>query len=183
MSTQPTTGASLVLNSAHWDFPRARAVADDVAAERGYQSANKKSELLKLGFGRSQQLIPALVIPVCSVRRAVESYQLRADQPRLNQQGKPRKYEMKFGSTMLLDFHPRHVAPNGNGVAAIADPAIPLLITEGIPKGDAATSIGLCCCSLLGVYNFRGTNKAGGKTALPHWEDIALNGRDVINDN
>jgi len=39
---------------------------------------------------------------------------------------------------------------------------LPLFITEGIPKGDAAVTIGLCCIALLGVWNFRGTNDAGG---------------------
>src|SRR5436305_14439604 len=114
MIAQPATGATLALNIAHWDFLRSRAVADDVAAERGYQSANRKSDLLKLGFGSSsQQLIPSLVIPVRSVRGAVESYQLRPDKPRLNGQGKVRKYETRFGSNMLLDFHPRLAARIG----------------------------------------------------------------------
>jgi hypothetical protein len=37
----------------------------------------------------------------------------------------------------------------------------------------------LCCCALLGVFNFRGTNEAGGKTALADWESVVLNDRDV----
>jgi hypothetical protein len=97
-----TSGA--ILLEQHWKFLRERAIADEVAAERGYQSAIKKAELEKLGFGRPQQLIPALVLPIWSVRGAVESYQLRPDKPRLNQTGKPRKYEMKAGGKMLLDF-------------------------------------------------------------------------------
>ena len=54
-----------------------------------------------------------------------------------------------------------------------------LFITAGIPKGDAAVTIGLCCIALLGVWNCRGTNDAGGKTALADWESVALNGRIV----
>jgi hypothetical protein len=38
-------------------------------------------------------------------------------------------------------------------------------------------SRGLCALALLGVWNWRGTNADGGKTALAEWEDIALNGR------
>ena len=54
-----------------------------------------------------------------------------------------------------------------------------MFVTEGIPKGDAAVSIGLCCIALLGVWNWRGSSEAGGKTALADWESIALNGREV----
>lgn len=164
----------------HWKFLRERAVADEAARERGYQSARRKSDLERLGFGRAQQLTPTLVIPVWSVRGAVESYQLRPDTPRLNEKGKARKYEMKADSRMLLDAHPRLTRlREGGKVALIADPSVPLFITEGIPKGDAAVTVGLCCIALLGVWNFRGTNDAGGKTALADWESVALNGRIV----
>ena len=98
----------------------------------------------------------------------------------MNKKGKARKYEMRSGSRMLLDVHPRLGRPYGDGkVALIAGPAIPLFITEGIPKADAGISIGLCCIALLGVWNFRGSNAAGGKTALADWESVALNGRSV----
>jgi Domain of unknown function (DUF3854) len=56
---------------------------------------------------------------------------------------------------------------------------VPLFVTEGIKKGDALVSRGLCAVALLGVWNWRGTNAKGGKIALPEWEDIALNGRKV----
>jgi hypothetical protein len=111
------------------------------------------------------------------VRGAVESHQLRPDNPRLNEKGKPRKYEMKAGSRMLLDVHPRLTRRDGGNITQIGDPTIPLFITEGIPKADAAISIGLCCLALLGVWNWRGSNEVGGKTALADWESIALNGR------
>ncbi len=94
----------LTLLDQHRKFLRARAVADDVARERGYQSAGRKSELERLGFGRTQQLIPALTIPIWSVRGAIESYQLRPDQPRMDKKAKPRKYELKAGGKMLWMF-------------------------------------------------------------------------------
>jgi len=62
----------LVLVEQHTKFLRDRGVADDVAAERGYQSASRKADLEKLGFGRTQQLVTALVIPVHSGCRTVE---------------------------------------------------------------------------------------------------------------
>jgi len=169
-----------MLEKQHREFLRVRAVADEVADERGYFSALRKSELERLGFGRVQQLVTTLVIPVRSVRGRVESYQLRPDNPRLNDKGKPRKYEMKLGARMLLDAHPRLTCPRDGGrVPLIGDPSVPLFITESIPKGDAAVSIGLCCVALLGVWNWRGSNEAGGKTALADWDMIALNGRAI----
>jgi hypothetical protein len=175
MNIEPIT-----LLSQHEHFLRSRAVADDVTAERRYQSATRKADLEKLGFGRTQQLLPALVIPDWSVRGQIESYQLRPDSPRLNDKGKLRKYEMKAGTRMLVDAHPRLTRPRDCGrVPLIADPSVPLFITESIPKGDAAVSIGLCCVALLGVWNWRGSNEAGGKTALADWESTALNGRAV----
>jgi hypothetical protein len=134
-SNQITRATGSILNSLHWKFLCDRAVAEEIAAERGYRSALKKSELERLGFGRSQQIVPALVIPIHSVRGSIESYQLRPDLPRLNERGKPRKYEMKSGSRMLLDVHPRLSRPSDGGRAPIiGDPAVPLFLTEGIPR-------------------------------------------------
>src|SRR5262249_59696414 len=63
--------------------------------------------------------------------------------------------------------------------AQLGDPSLPLVITEGMRKADSAVSCGLCCIALLGVWNWRGRNDLGGKTALPDWESIALNGQTV----
>ena len=117
--------------------------------------------------------------PIHSVRGAVESYQIRPDTPRLNEKGRPRKYEMKAGGRMLLDAHPRLTRSRDGHAAPLADVGVPLFLTEGIPKADAAISIGLCCLALLGVWNWRGSNDAGGTTVLADWESITLNGRTV----
>jgi hypothetical protein len=61
----------------------------------------------------------------------------------------------------------------------LGDPKKPLFITEGARKADAAVSKGMCCIALLGVWNWRGRNEFGGKTALADWDSIALNKRDV----
>lgn len=61
----------------------------------------------------------------------------------------------------------------------ISDPKIPLVITEGAIKADAAVGAGLCSVALLGVWSWRGSNEADGRIALPDWDSIALNGRKV----
>ena len=52
---------------------------------------------------------------------------------------------------------------------------MPLIITEGVRKADAAASIGLRAIDLLGVWGFRGNNGEGGITVLDAWNAIALN--------
>ncbi len=155
----------------HADLLRASAISDEVAAARGYRSIETQAELARLGFGRTQASVPALLLPVWGVTGEIATYQVRPDMPRISG-GKRVKYEIPAGSRMVLDAHPvcRLRLP---------DPKVPLFITEAIRKGDAAASKGLCCIALLGVWNWRGTNDLGGKVVLSAFEAIALNGRDV----
>ena len=146
-------------------------IASAVIERRGYRTVEKKQDLKDLGFGQSQQNVPALLIPIFGVDGQIVGYQARPDQPRIKD-GKALKYETIAGMQMRLDVHPdaRHL---------LADPAVPLFITEGVKKGDALVSRGACAIALLGVWNWRGTNDLGGKTALADWEHVALNGRRV----
>jgi len=146
------------------------AIAPEVAEARGYRSITRKVDLRELGFADRQCRIPALLIPVWGGSGEVATYQSRPDEPRINENGKAVKYETPSGTRMALDVHPQ-------ARQWIGDPSRPLLITEGVRKADAAVSKGLCCIALLGVWNWRGTNEHGGKTALADWEHIALNNR------
>jgi hypothetical protein len=167
-----TVGAAKTLLPQHEKLIQASAISPKVAAARGYWSAQKKTELRQLGFGQIQCIVPALVVPVWTVIGEIGAYQIRPDQPRISHDGKPIKYETPGKSHMVLDVHPLIREK-------VRDPGIPLFITEGIRKADAAISAGLCCVALLGVWSFRGTNEFGGKTALAAWEYVALNGRQV----
>ena len=147
-------------------------VSPKVVKERRYRTVESKAELRRLGFSDAQCIAPGLLFPIYSPTGEVANYQLRPDEPRIGKNGKPVKYETPRGSRMVLDVHPR--VQN-----MLGDPSVPLYITEGIKKGDALVSRGLCAVCLLGVWNWRGTNDQGGKVALPEWEHIALNGRQV----
>jgi len=147
-------------------------ISPEVAAERGYRSVKTRAELGRLGFGEKQCRVPALLVPIYGVSGKIVLYQARPDEPRINERGKPVKYETPGGSRMALDVPPR-VRP------MLGDPRRPLFITEGVRKADAAASRGLACIALLGVWNWRGTNDVGGKVALPDWDSVALNDRDV----
>jgi hypothetical protein len=148
------------------------AILPEVAVARGYRSVTAKADLKRLGFSDYQCNVPTLLVPVYGVEGEIATYQARPDQPRIGKQGKPLKYETPKGSRMAVDVPPR-VRPQ------VGDSSVPLWITEGARKADAGVSAGLCTIALLGVWNWRGTNEAGGKTALADWESIALNGREV----
>jgi len=174
----------------HIDLLIASAISPEVSRERGYRTETVKAHAQKLGFGAAQCCTPALLIPLFNVRGDIAGYQLRPDRPRVKD-GKAVKYETPHGMRMMLDCHPRlsrgRINPNAHIPGEppeipplIADPTVPLLITEGIRKADAAVSIDLCCIALLGVWNWRGSNDAGGKAVLPDWEYIPLNGRTVV---
>jgi hypothetical protein len=146
-------------------------IKPEIVEARGYRTVETKSELRRLGFADTQRNTPGLLIPIYSPTGEVVNYQFRPDRPPIRD-GKRVKYETPKGSRMSLDVHP---AVRG----MLADPSVPLWITEGIKKGDALASRGLCAVALLGVWSWRGTNEHGGKTALAEWEHVAFNGRKV----
>lgn len=157
----------------HRQLIQRSAVSPTVASQRGYRSVEHPADLAKLGFADYQHRVPALLLPIWDVYGRRTLYQLRPDHPRHGKAGKPIKYETPPGSRLVIDVPPsvRH---------NLGNPSVPLIITEGVRKADAAVSAGACSIDLLGVWGWRGTNPNGGKTALPDWEVIALNGRTVI---
>jgi hypothetical protein len=159
------------LSQHHLDALRSSAISDDIITARGYATVERAADLERIGFGRTQRRVPALLLPVHGVWGGVVNYQIRPDAPRIVG-GKTVKYETPHGTNMVLDVHPHARALHN-------EPSVPLFITEGIKKGDALVSKGGCTATLLGVWNWRGTNDLGGKTVLADWDQIALNGRRV----
>ena len=145
------------------------AILPEVIEERGYCSETVKARLHEKGFGRAQQLVPGMLIPIHGVTGNIEMYQHRPDSPR-TKKGKKIKYETPFGSRLVLDVPPR-VRPH------LGDPNEPLFFTEGSKKADSIVSQGGLALGLMGVYGFRGTNELGGKTLLTDFESVALNDR------
>src|SRR5215212_12108725 len=81
-------------------------IAQNVAEARGYRTIEKKVELKTLGFSDSQRNTPGLLIPVYSPTGEIATYQFRPDQPRIDKDGKPVKYETPLGTRVFLDVHP-----------------------------------------------------------------------------
>ena len=109
-------------------------IRPDLIATRGYRTVTVKAELKRLGFSDRQCLTPGLLLPIY-LNGDIASYQFRPDQPQLNRDGKVTKYETPQGSTMILDVSP--VIHD-----QLRDVGVPLLITEGLKKADAAISQG-----------------------------------------
>jgi len=149
----------------------ASGIADAIIAARGYHTVTQKTALRALGFSAGQCQVPALVLPVHNVHGDLSLYQIRPDRPRWKD-GRLLKYETPANAHMALDVPPM-VRP------LLGNPQVPLFVTEGIKKGDALASHGVCAVALLGVWNWRGSNADHGTTVLAAWESIALNDRPV----
>ena len=153
------------------------AISREVARERTYFTVNRSIELSGFGWNRSAtlpRLLPALAIPV---RGALDggrvSYAvLRPDSPR-TRRDKAVKYEVPPGRANVLDVPPRVRD-------LLDDPSVRLWVTESVRKADALVSRGEAAVSINGVWGWRGRNGRGGRTALPDWEVVGLNGREVI---
>jgi Domain of unknown function (DUF3854) len=152
-----------------------RAIADALIQQRGYQSLPQPEDLIDRGFSKAQaKVAPVLGIPLWAVHGQRCGWQIRPDAPRQMADGKVCKYELPKGDQLILDVHPS-VQP------LLGDPTHELWITEGVPKGDALASRGLCTVALVGgVWGFKGKNAYGGKVILPDWQYVALNDRVVM---
>lgn len=169
------TGFGLALFEQHSRYLAARGVNPEVARERGYRSADTKTQLKSIGFAEGQRNIPGLVIPthdVVSTNGECAGYQFRPDVPRAVD-GRVVKFETPRGARLSLDVHPRVRAH-------LANPDVPLWITEGPVKADAAVSHGLACIALFGVYAWRAKNDFGGTAVVPQLEWLHLKDRRVF---
>lgn len=148
-----------------WREIEAAGIDPAVALERGYYLEKTKRGLERLGFGRNQQLSPALVIPRFSPAGEKIPPQIKPDSPRTNPKtGKPNKYENVAGAGVRLSVHPRCVEK-------MRDARYPLWITEGDKDGDAMVSRGAVVVVLQGVSCWN----------VPRdWEDIKIYGREVV---
>lgn len=147
-------------------------ITSEYALARGYETITDTRRLVDLdghghGITPKGRNVPGLLVPQLRVDGSTWGYQYRPDVPRLRD-GKTVKYETPYQQRNGLDIPP--------GMAEmLADPNVPLFITEGVKKADCGAIHGLCIVALSGVWNWLTTSSAGGKMALPEWRDVALN--------
>src|SRR3712207_931854 len=97
----------------------------EVVLARGYRTVKCKAELQRLGFSASQQLVPALLVPMYSPSGKRTTYQIKPDKPRHSDDGKSVKYETPTHTELHLDVHPSQAE-------RVNDPKVPLWVTEGV---------------------------------------------------
>lgn len=168
---------SLPLHVEHIAELRASGVSYEVARARGYRTITKTVEAETLGFKRYQApmtRMPGLLVPMYSpgTDKMPASHQIKMASPR-RVRGRDLKYETPSGLANVLDLNPMHKD-------AASDPSRRLWVVEGVKKADCLNSRGEVAVGIAGVWAWRGTNSAGGKTALAGFDGLALNGREVV---
>ncbi len=142
----------------------ASGISDKLIQSCGYHSEVSGAALGRLGFGRDQRLVPALLIPIWGLGGRTNLHQIRPNRPRILK-GRALKYEVPVATKLLLDVPP-------DVRDKVLDPSARLLIVEGVFKADAAASMGLACVATLGVNGWEGDVKT--------WDAIPLDGRAVF---
>jgi hypothetical protein len=99
--------------------------------------------------GSVGKLLPGWAIPFPRADGTVNGYaRVKLDNPRRDKNNKPIKYESPLGVGNRAYFPP-------GTIPALADPAVPLVVTEGEKKAAKADQDGFPCVGLVGVYGWQ----------------------------
>lgn len=185
---QDSNGVPLRLAPQHLADLRKSGLTDEQIAACGFYSESdphKVAALLGdyLSTKTAAKYGACLVIPYCGPDGAPTGYaRLKPDKPRKDKKtsGKVIKYESPAGRPGRAYFPPATRA-------ALADPTVPLLLTEGEKKGAAADQHGFPCIALGGVWAWvvkrekdaqgRGV---GPRRLIPDLAAVAWKGRRVV---
>jgi DNA-binding MarR family transcriptional regulator len=169
----------MTLNERHKAQLQASAISERVIGERGYWTADDRSEWARRDgqMADYQVSLPGLGIPIY---RLGEPYTmvLRPDRPRTKtkEDGKEStmKYEWPAGMPLCFDILPRHKN-------SLNDTNIDIAFTEGTKKADALDSLGksIIPVSLNGVWGWRTKNADGISKPIADFDRIAWKGRRV----
>ena len=166
------------LSDAHYDHLKTSAIDDVIITARGYVSVGGLGVWQALGappLSRGAKT-DGIGFPIFRLGKAPpHSWIMRPDRPRAPK-GKLIKYECAPTIPNCFDVLPQYQA-------ALADPTIPIWITEGAKKADALASAyggAIVPINENGVWGFRSTNPLGGKAIIPDFDEIAWNGRRVV---
>ncbi len=157
-------------------------ISSAIIAERGYFTVTSAAQISHMS-DRQQRLVPAIGFPVYQLGEHYTDL-TRPDNPQtdIREDGKVKtiKYEWPAHTPLVLDALPRYRD-------ALQDPSIPLCITEGIKKTDAAASqswgSNAVWISINGVWGWMekdGKDVDGNRYLLPDYRKIPLRGRRVL---
>ncbi len=161
------------LSPEHQAMLTASGISEAIRDARGYETVTEPDELAGVGFEAwVTKHVPGLLVPMWSVFGEIVSHQYRPDTPIRKKGGKTVRYLSLPGEPNVLDCHPamRHHLLG----------TTPILITEGVKKADALTSIGCATLALTGVWNWRGSSGDAGPAALADFDAISWKGREIF---
>ena len=180
-----TESAIMQLSSVHRNMLEVDSLlSPTVIAARGYYTLHSGNgavdSLQALGFSYKQARDTAhgdvLVLPIRPPDGMNGLYMIRPDVPRVfdgkkledgTHEQRVLKYEQPEGASNRLDVNPLCREQ-------LSDPAVDVWITEGIKKGDALASAGLCAVALPGgVWGFLGRNEKNASTVIADLDYIA----------
>lgn len=158
-------------------------IRDEVIAARGYRTITDEADLIPLGFVPRQRRVPGLLLPLHTTDGRHGPAIYRPDNPRVVENRRKKnddgthpqrviKYEQPKGEPVRVDCPP-------GCQPKLADPAVPLFITEGQKKADALVSQRACAIALTGVWNWKQRNKYGGTVFTNDLDYIAWENRSV----
>ena len=171
--TEPDSIGRLPLSQEHRAILERSGISPEVIAERGYWSAPEWKTLKAggvLNFRGTQlhaESFPAMVIPQHDPAGEHPYSVLRWDRPRITKAGKPIKYDVPAKIALRLDVPP-------SCRLALADPDLPLWITEGSKKADALASRGIVAINVPGVWAWK------VPSLQADFDSIVLGGREVV---
>lgn len=156
-------------------------LSDEQVGRCGFYSESDPAAVARLlGWKRpARNLGPCLCVPFPGPDGAPTGYvRVKPDRPR-TRDGKVYKYESPRG-------HPNRAYLPPATRAALTDPAVPLILTEGEKKSAKADQDGFACVGLVGVYGWQKKRpvgpdgrKRGPRELIPDLTAVAWAGRRV----
>jgi hypothetical protein len=158
---------------------RRSGLSDDQIGRCGFYSEPDPAAVGRL-LNRSDPKVvaalgPCLCLPFAALDSRPAGYvRCKPDRPRADDKGKLVKYESPVGAPNRAYLPPATRA-------AVADPAVPLLVTEGEKKAAKADQDGFPCVGLVGVYGWqqKRASGTGPRALIPDLVAVAWRGRRV----
>jgi hypothetical protein len=156
-----------VIAPGHRDELRRSGLTDETIARAGIYSATEAGVRDVLGYGGG----PGVVFPYPALNGEAGTSYARVKLDRADPEGKryrsPARQPNRLYVPALLDL------------AILADPAMPLWLTEGEKKALKACQEGLACLALPGVWSWRTRDARDRSVPIPDLEHIGWRGRTV----
>jgi hypothetical protein len=170
IKTQAWPRHDINLSPEHYPYLTSCGLSDEVISTRSYLTLNdeRRDQLVeRYGMHREQVAVEGILIPRQHPTKEQALPQIRLDVPRVDNNGRTRRYDSPVGSGGVVDVHPL-IADEIN------DTTRPIWTAESIKCSDSLVSRGLLAVGIAGC--------AGGfqeGSLSPDWSALSLYNREV----